>query len=65
MDAEEYKRWLEEEAARVEAQRRPKEKPYDGRGMNVDKMPFGCWIMLALAVLAALAAFGGLAKIVH
>ena len=44
MDAGEYKKWLEEEAARVEAVRRPKEKPYDGTGMDVERMPFGCWI---------------------
>lgn len=65
MDADEYRKWLDEEAAREAAQRRPEEKPYDGRGMNVDKMPFGCWVMIVAAVLAALAAFGGLSKIVH
>lgn len=57
MDADEYRKWLEEEAAREAAQRRPKEKLYNGRGMNVDKMPLGCWVMIAAAVLAALFGF--------
>lgn len=46
MNADEYRKWLEEEAARVASARRPKEKPYDGRGMDMERMPLGCWMLI-------------------
>ena len=38
---------------REESKRRAKERAYDGRGMDSERMPFGCWIVIALIVFAA------------
>jgi len=38
---------------REESKRRAKERVYDGRGMDSEGMPLGCWIVIALVLLAA------------
>lgn len=38
---------------REEAKLRKKERPYDGRGMDCESMPWGCWgVILAIIGLA-------------
>ncbi len=38
-----------------------KQKPYDPSDMDCEKMPFGCWIVIGVAVFALLA----LAGVIH
>jgi len=35
---------------KADSKRRAKERPYDGSGMDMEGMPLGCWVVIALAV---------------
>lgn len=37
---------------KAESKRRAKERPYDGSGMDSERMPLGCWIVIGLIVFA-------------
>ena len=35
---------------KVDSKRRKKERPYDGSGMDMERMPLGCWMVIAAIV---------------
>lgn len=59
---EEILRQAAEAERATRARRREADRPYDGRGMDCERMPAGCWLWVAAAVAAAVWALGQLAR---
>ena len=51
MNADEYRKWLKGEDRKYRATQRRPEKPYRKAGMDLEKMPLGCWVWIGLAAL--------------
>ncbi len=59
-----YLRRIEEMKKRERVIQRSTTKPYDPSSMNVERMPFGCWVILGIIVVIILS-LAGVIKIFH
>lgn len=45
-------------------QKAPPAKPYDPSSMDMERMPFGCWVIVAL-IVAIILSLAGVIKVFH